>query len=200
MQYTIKAVSPDTRSYSTQYGDMVSYRIKFEETDDNTIIELGQKASTPAPTVGQVLNGTIDMSSKFGPKFKKEYNQGGGFTQPATSSPSTSSSPSGKGGFQADPFTMYLSYAKDIAVALIGSKAGYDEEMFGKILEDVTAGGKTLYDDRPGAEKAEPKQAEEKDVVPTADVLDSDVDMSQVAALMADKDAKRDFSPSDIPF
>lgn len=195
MQYTIKAVSPETRTYQTQYGDMVSYRVKFEETDDNTIVEVSQKASTPAPTVGQVLNGTIDMSSKFGPKFKKEYSQGGGFTQKATSSPSTSSLRSGRAGFQTDPFTMYLSYAKDIAVALIGSKAGYNEEQFGKILEDVMAGGKTLYDDRPGAERKE----ESKDVIPTADDLEKDPDLSQVAELMADK-KENEVSLSDIPF
>lgn len=197
MQYTIKAVSPETRTYQTQYGDMVSYRVKFEETDESTIVEISQKATTPAPVAGQVLNGTIDMSSKYGPKFKKEFSQGGGFTPRATSSPSTSSSPSGKAGFQTDPFTMYLSYAKDIAVALIGSKAGYNEEQFSKILEDVAAGGKVLYDERPGAKTA--STTESKDVIPTADDIEKDVDLSQVAELMADK-KENEVPLSDIPF
>jgi hypothetical protein len=155
MQYTVQAVSQEVREYDSKYGPMKSYKLKFKETE--TVAELSQKASTPAPTEGQVLNGTIDMSGQFGPKFKKEFAQQGFGQSPQQSSTQnggqTGSSAGGK--FNSDPFTMYLSYAKDVAVGLIGSKAGYTDEQFSKILEDVLAGGKVLYDGRPGAEPAE---------------------------------------------
>lgn len=154
MQYTIKAVSSQTRSYETKFGPMISYKVMFE--GEETPVEVSQKAATAAPKVGDVVEGTIDTSGQYGPKFKKEYNQGGFGGAPRGGS-------SGGNKYQSDPFTMYLSYAKDVAVALIGTKDGFDADKFADILEQVELGGKTLYGSRPGAEE----KTESKDVAPT---------------------------------
>ena len=160
--YKVAQVSPETRTFSTKFGDMVSYKIKLEGVDE--VIELAQKTSSQPPQSGDQLYGSIDTSGSFGPKFKKERRDsfGGGFggqsqyqTGGGTRTQGTSAS-SGRFG-NSDPFTMYLSYAKDLAVALVATKEGFDEDKYGKLLEAVTVGAKTLYNDRPGAEDSKPE-------------------------------------------
>lgn len=152
--YTITAVSAETRKYDTQFGQMISYKLKLEGVDG--VVELGQKTTTPAPQQGQVLQGHIE-ETPYGPKFKKEQAQGfgggGGFTQSSSPSPTAQPATSGgsKGKFDNDPFTMYLSYAKDIYVAQEAAGT-FDPEHFAKALEEVIIGGETLYNGRPGAE------------------------------------------------
>lgn len=180
MNYTIKAVNPQTRAYSTKFGEMVSYKVLFEGID--TPVEISQKASSKAPAVGDSVDGTIDMSAPYGPKFKKEFNQGsfgsGGssFGQSSQGNRTNQSSGSTGGKFNSDPFTMYLSYAKDVAVALIASKNGYDASKFAEVLDDVITGGKTLYGSRPGAEPEAAQAVDEKplkDVLPTEEEVDN---------------------------
>jgi hypothetical protein len=64
-----------------------------------------------------------------------------------------------------DPFTMYLSYAKDLLVSLVETK-GYAEKAYNDLLEAVIHGGNTLYQGRPGAE-----EASEKTTTTVADVI-----------------------------
>lgn len=72
-----------------------------------------------------------------------------------------------------DQFTMYLSYAKDIVVAL-QSTTGYNKEDFEKLLNATILGGKALYSHRPDAPKAEaPVAKEEKVYEPTDDEVNS---------------------------
>lgn len=52
-----------------------------------------------------------------------------------------------------DQFTMYLSYAKDLVVALQES-SGFDKELFKTLLSATIKGGKALYNARPGATEA----------------------------------------------
>lgn len=59
-----------------------------------------------------------------------------------------------------DPFTMYLSYAKDVLVGMLGTKEGYDEAKYGELLAAVATGGNVLFEGRPGAESAKPSEAE----------------------------------------
>ena len=172
MNYTIKAVNPQTRAYSTKFGEMVSYKVLFEGID--TPVEISQKASSKAPAVGDSVDGTIDMSAPYGPKFKKEFGGGQGFGGGGSSTPQANR---GTGSRQnSDPFTMYLSYAKDVAVALIASKNGYDASKFAEVLDDVITGGKTLYGSRPGAEPEAAQAVDEKplkDVLPTEEEVDN---------------------------
>src|SRR4051812_3565115 len=112
MTFTIKAIDPKTRNYSTRYGEMTSYKVLFNEMDQP--VEISQKSTTPAPAIGDALEGTVDMSGQYGPKFKKEYNpQGGGnFGQPQSQPTSPTPNSTGAGGSKTsgfkndDPFTM----------------------------------------------------------------------------------------------
>lgn len=200
MQYTITAVSPQTRDYTTKFGDMRSYRVRFEGTPEP--VEISQKVSTAPPQVGQTLEGTIDMSGQYGPKFKKEYNQGGftGGTPSGSQSPTAvtpSSSQQYGSNRSQDPFTMYLSYAKDVAVALIGSKGGYSDETFAKILEDVMLGGKTLFDTRPGGTLGENRP---KDNTPGDDMdPNAPLDMSAVDNMFPEAKQQK-IDVGEIPF
>lgn len=162
-EYKIQAVSGETRTYDTKFGQMISYKLKLEGVE--TPVELGQKTTTPAPQAGATLSGHIE-ETQYGPKFKKEQAQfGTGFTPSATSSPSTNSSNSR--GNNSDPFTMYLSYAKDILVGLMASGHSPDEkgfdDLYADALELVATGGKTLYNDRPGAEPQDPTTTKDDD-------------------------------------
>lgn len=61
----------------------------------------------------------------------------------------------GGGKPQGDNFTMYLSYAKDIAIACV-KDGKFDDKLYSEVLEAVEAGGAQLYAGRPDA----PKQAD----------------------------------------
>lgn len=145
-EYIIEAVAKDTRTYDSKYGKMISYKVKLPGVNDP--VEVSQKESTPAPKPGDVLKGTIE-GSNFGPKFKKEFTPkaGGG---------------GGGGGRETDPFTMYLSYAKDIAIALtVDGKL--DKAAYAEILADVSAGGMVLYESRPNASPAPQNELKQPD-------------------------------------
>lgn len=179
MQYTIQAVSPETRQYDTKFGPMVSYKVKFAEYGQP--VEISRKNTSQAPRQGEVLEGNIE-EGQYGPKFKKEYNQGGftpGFQPQNAGGSTTQGSSASSGRFGNDQFTMYLSYAKDIAVALIGSNDGFNEDEYANLLKEVELGGKTLYEGRPGAEPAIPAAN-----TPQQDVTEIDdskpIDMTEI--------------------
>lgn len=137
MKYTIEAIDPNVRSYQGKFGSMSSYKVKFKESEN--WVEVSQKTSTPAPVIGSTMDGTIDMSGQYGPKFNKEYSGGGG----------------GAGKRDPDSFTMYLSYAKDIVVAM-QTTDGFDEEKFKQLIAATITGGKNLFNNRPGAATTTP--------------------------------------------
>lgn len=80
MAYTVTEVQPNPKPWRSSRGDdMLGYRLTLQNgTETVTNCELSQKASTPAPTVGQELDGTIDREAQYGPKFKKAYAGGPG--------------------------------------------------------------------------------------------------------------------------
>ena len=147
-QYKIAEVG-NTRTFETKFGEMTSYKILLQGMRDE--VELAQKTTTPAPRVGDELYGYI-QDTNFGPKFKKEKREGG-FTPSATSSQSTSFSKSKGSKFESDPFTMYLSYAKDILVAKIEAGHVKEDVSYDSLLDILIAGGNKLYNGRPGAEE-----------------------------------------------
>ncbi len=53
-----------------------------------------------------------------------------------------------------DNFAMYMSYAKDLVVAL-QSTEGFDKDKFVELLAATVEGGKLLYGKRPGGESAD---------------------------------------------
>lgn len=74
MKYKIKAVSKQVREYDSKYGPMKSYKVAFEDYDQ--AVEISRKDTSPAPQVGDELEGTIDMSGQYGPKFKQDFSAG----------------------------------------------------------------------------------------------------------------------------
>lgn len=84
MNFNIEAVNPKTRTFDSKYGSMVSYQVKFVGNDN--AVEVTRKSSSPAPKAGDALEGTIDVSGEYGPKFKAEYANksfGGAGSKPA---------------------------------------------------------------------------------------------------------------------
>lgn len=200
MQYKILMVNPTTREYSTKFGDMVSYQVKFEGME--IPVEISKKTTSPAPQPGDEVTGTIDMSAKFGPKFKADFGgNAGGFTSPTASSSSTTSSTWGSdaqdtktstGTKSFDQFTMYLSYAKDLIVAL-QETGGYDEAKYNELLTATVKGGKALYTHRPGAEPTETAPDDEKqpDATKISDAVDDFFKDTQVVELEEDPWAEK---------
>lgn len=139
MEYKVSAVSENVKTYESKYGPMKEYKVKLDGVAE--AVSINQKASSPAPEVGSTLTGSI-QDTEYGKKFKKEYSQGG--------------FGGGSGGYKAKPqgdnFTMFLSYAKDLANTLLQLDGEIDDKKFEKVLTQVANGGKYLYANRPGQE------------------------------------------------
>lgn len=104
---------------------------------------------------------SYEKPGKFGPQTFVKQPQKEGY------SGGRSSGGGGGSGYSkapADPFTMYLSYAKDVAVALVAKTGKLDADEYKAVLDLVIAGGHSLFEGRPGNE-------EKPDVV--AEVTDS---------------------------
>ncbi len=79
--YKITGVSDNVRDWtSSKGGPMKSYRVNLVDDGGTATmnVELAQKATTPVPAVGGTVDGTIDTSGQYGPKFKKAQQFGGG--------------------------------------------------------------------------------------------------------------------------
>jgi hypothetical protein len=89
-----------------------------------------------------------------------------------------------------DPFTMYLSYAKDVAVAMLEQSGVVNPEALRDILISVLAGGHLLHDGRPGAE---PKA--EQAVLPVDTVHEVDetapIDLKELDKLFPPKEEEK---------
>lgn len=65
-EYTIEKVSPKTKEWSGQFGDMVTYYVKFPNNDE--VIEMNKKPDSPAPKAGDKVYGEIKQT-EFGYRF-----------------------------------------------------------------------------------------------------------------------------------
>lgn len=150
MSYTITHVHPTTRPYKTQYGDNIEYTVKFQEMQ--MPVHIGRKVTSKPPVIGEILEGTVDMSGQYGPKFKQTYDQNA--PRPAGSGGYSGGGSAKK--FDGDNYTMYLSYAKDIAIACVGIGS---LDTFEKLIEAADKGAKVLYAGRPGAAPETPSDS-----------------------------------------
>lgn len=92
---------------------------------------------------------TYEKEGKMGMEtFVKQAPKEGGYSGGGRQFGTTGKAPS-------DPFTMYLSYAKDIAVAMLANGGELKPDVYEAILQQVLNGGNTLYEGRPGAESVE---------------------------------------------
>lgn len=121
------------------------------------------KAKTYSSAIAAIgWSGTLEsyeMEGKGGrpsQTFVKQPPKEGGFTgsfnTSNTAARGTGTAPTGLKPF--DNYTMYLSYVKDIAVALINSKA-YTVERLNEIASDVANTGEAFYNQRPDAPKTD---------------------------------------------
>ena len=167
--HKITAVNPQTKTYESKFGPMVSYEVMFEDLPGQAV-QVSQKPTTPAPAVNDVLEGSIDMSGQYGPKFKKDFQAAGGFTRPTGAPVQTATSGKTGSKFESDPFTMYLSYAKDLFVARVA--AGLEKGEYASQLEDILTGGKVLHGGRPGAEMPNGPEQTKLDTILEVDMND----------------------------
>lgn len=136
-------------------------------------------------------HGTVETYEKAGRNgsetFVKQPPKEGGSYGPSTSSGTSTPSGSGFAGGKPsnDPYTMYLSYAKDVMVALIAADkvAGYDD--YTDFLDAVSAGGDILYSKRPDAEPTVDKPVAPDDV---AEVTEEPVDLGKLSELFPDSE------------
>lgn len=77
--YTVEAVVNE-REFESKYGPLKSYKVRIKGDDGFAgEAEITQKPTTPAPSSGQEIEGTLDKSNpKFPPKLKKAQMNGGG--------------------------------------------------------------------------------------------------------------------------
>ncbi len=88
MAYVIRTVGP-TESFKTQYGQMTKYTVQFEGADD--WVQINQKPESPAPKIGDSLDGTVE-TSQYGLKFKRAQNAPGGPGRGSSNDPATRTS------------------------------------------------------------------------------------------------------------
>lgn len=81
--YTITAVSPNVRDWTaSQGGAMKEYRVHLRDGQDKLVqnVEWSRKASSPAPTVGQQIEGELQDKGQYGFKLKvAPGGRGGGY-------------------------------------------------------------------------------------------------------------------------
>lgn len=82
--YTVVMVAPNPRQWESKHGaQMVSYRMTLKNHQGREMgnVEWSRKADSPAPTIGQRLDGTVEIREQYGPKFTPEptMKTGGGW-------------------------------------------------------------------------------------------------------------------------
>jgi len=83
--FTITDVSPNVRDWNSQQGGpMKEYRVHLAERDQRHMnVEWSRKATSPAPTEGQQIEGTLEDRGQHGLKLKVAPSfGGGGFARP----------------------------------------------------------------------------------------------------------------------
>lgn len=132
------------------------------------------KAKTYSDAIATVgWSGTVETYEKAGRNgvetfVKQPPKEGGSFGGASTGSGTSSSSGrgySGGGKAQTDPFTMYLSYAKDLMVARIAANPDGGTWEFTDILDTVVAGAYQLYQARPDGANSAGTPAPQPDTV-----------------------------------
>lgn len=136
-------VLSSTQIWASPDGQRKIYELTIQLDTGQTVTAKSYSDRLTTGFVGDIE--TYEKPGRNGVEtFAKQAPKEGGFTP--------------GGGFKAggakpmaDPFTMYLSYAKDLLVALVET-GGYDKAKYDELLQAALRGGHTLHDGRPGAE------------------------------------------------
>ena len=72
----------DTKTWEGQHGPMVTYSLDVSDPSGKaTRVQMNQKPTSPAPAVGQIIEGTLEPNGSFPMKLKKAppaFGGGGG--------------------------------------------------------------------------------------------------------------------------
>lgn len=126
-------------------GSRTIYQVTLDYKGKDLVAKTYSEAIATVGWSGDVVTderpnkrGGTDTFVKSAPK--EGYSGGGGF----------------KGGSKplSDPFTMFLSYAKDAAIASV-HEGKFNGTLYAELLDAISAGGAQLYASRPGGEPAE---------------------------------------------
>lgn len=130
-------------------GDLAIFKLTLDYQGQQ------MSAKTYSKTIANVgWSGTVETYEKQGRNggetFVKQPPKEGGFQ----SQQGSRQSGYGGGGSKSssDNYTMYLSYAKDIAIACI-TAGKFNDKLYDELIQAVEAGGTELYASRPDAPK-----------------------------------------------
>lgn len=173
-QMNVKTISAEN-VWSTPDGSKTIYKLMLDY--DGRQVS-AKTYSNAIATVG--WSGTVETYEKQGRQGaetfvkqpQKEWSGGGGYQKSSGQSGGVSKAPH-------DNYTMFLSYVKDIAVALINSKA-YTAERLNEVATDVATAGEMFYAMRPDAPKDVVSNNADKVVDVTDDMLDNASNLDDV--------------------
>lgn len=77
--FTLTAVKPEPRIWKGEYGEFAIYDVSFEGDQGQGDAQIKTKATSPAPTVGQVIDAEIVTKPGFPSELKRIPKQQGGF-------------------------------------------------------------------------------------------------------------------------
>jgi hypothetical protein len=145
--FTITEVSDNVRAYDTTYGPKKAYRVHLRNGDgtDHLNIEFRRNADSPAPTVGQQLEGELVDQGQYGQRLQLANRGGPGASWTGAKAPVKD--------FKADPVkqaAIAMEHAQKAAIDILSLAAekadGYSlPETVGGVTEQVKMVAKMLY-------------------------------------------------------
>lgn len=154
-------------------GDREIFEVVIE-TDGNLA-----KVKSYSKAIAQAgFEGEVEAYEKEGRNGSETFvrqipKEDGGFQSGGFQQRSGGSKPSYGGKSQGDNYTMYLSYSKDLAVALI-NQGDFKLESLDKLLDEVAKGGDKLFNHRTGSAQLQRDAAEVFDKDELNGVFDAD--------------------------
>jgi len=145
--------------WSTPDGKMTIFKILLDYNGNEVQAKTYSKTIATAGWSGTVE--TYEKTGRNGSETFVKQPQKEGFTQ---GSQGTVRGNNGGGSKPVDNFTMYLSYAKDVAIACI-NEGKFNDKLYSDVLAAVEAGGAQLYSSRPDAPKTADNTKQELDKV-----------------------------------
>lgn len=149
--HTISAVSPKTKTWSSQYGEMITYHVKLN--DDDQVVQLNKKQDSPTPKIGDQVYGEI-QDTEYGQKFK------------AAKKPFTPNKP----GYSRDDSAIRAQWA-------IGQSMTHHNGAEQLSLTDIEATATALYLMVDRVKVADPTMIAKQEVKPAKDVVHTNIDM-----------------------
>lgn len=147
-EFTIAAVSEQTREFQTNSGhDLIEYKLKLEGEGDK-VFRLNQKPDTDPPAAGQTIDANVtEESSQYGPKLVKQFaNTGGGQG----------------GGDRSAEINRAVAFKGAVEITAAQVQGGLDPAQVVPQIEALTAQLLPIVEDSPSAEGKAQEPVDEK--------------------------------------